>query len=156
MSDLPVNEFARRYLEDLLSFFGLNTRVEDSLSEEVVELNVPSSGLNGFLIGKHGQNLRSLQHLMNLVIRRSGYDDITVVVDIAGYKRQRNERLAQHTRSLAEEVLSSGIEKSLLPMSAAERRVIHQVIGEIEGLMSESQGEGRDRHVIIRKINTDN
>jgi spoIIIJ-associated protein len=154
---VPANEFARRYLEDLLSFFGLNTRVDDKLDENVVELAVPSRHLNGFLIGQRGQNLRSLQHLMNMVVRRGGYDEITVVIDIAGYRAQANRRLAEKAKALALEVLESGEERTFLPMSAGDRRVIHQTIGEIEGVESESSGEGRDRHVVIRKvINTDN
>ena len=148
---MPANEFARRYLEDLLSFFGLNTRVEDHVADNTIELMVPSSRLNGFLIGQRGQNLRSLQHLTNMAVRRGGYDEMTVVIDVAGYKKQRYDRLARQARGLAEEVLSSGQPKELEPMNAAERRVVHQAIGEIAGLSSESSGEGRDRHIVIKK-----
>ncbi len=149
---MPPNEFARRYLEDLLSFFGLNTRVEDNFNEEdrVVELVVPSSALNGFLIGQRGRNLHSIQHLLNLVVRKEGYEEVAVVVDIAGYKREHYDRLSRQAENIARSVVESGIEQALEPMSAAERRAIHQAISAIEGVNSESAGEGRDRHVVIK------
>lgn len=151
MSEIPVNEFARRYLEDLLSFFGLNTRVEDKLNEGVVELNVPTSALNGFLIGQHGQNLRSIQYLLNLVTRQAGYEETTVVIDIAGYRRQQAERLTKRIVGIIDEVKASGEERKLEPMSAADRRVVHQAVTEADGVESASAGEGRDRAVVIRK-----
>ncbi len=151
---MPANEFARRYLEDLLSFFGLNTSVEDQLVDSTVELMVPSSRLNGFLIGQRGQNLQSMQHLTNMAVRRGGYEDVTVVIDVAGYKKQRYERLARQAQGIAEEVLASGQDRELEPMNPAERRVVHQAIGEIEGLSSDSSGEGRDRHIVIKKTDS--
>jgi len=142
-------EFAQSYLEDLLSFFGLNTSIEASEDGQTVELNVPSTHLNGFLIGNHGDNLRSLQHLTNMALKRGGYVDVSVVVDIAGYKKQRQERLAARARTLAEEVKANNKPKALEPMSSYERRVVHQVVSEIEGVKSTSEGEDRDRHIII-------
>lgn len=150
MADVPAPEYARRYLEDLLSFFGLNVRVEANVDDRTVELNVPTSALNGFLIGQHGQNLRSLQYLMNMVLRAQGYEETMVVVDVAGYKRQRHARLAEQAGHMAKEVLSTGQDKHLQPMGAAERRVVHQAIGDIDGVESASEGDGRDRHIVIK------
>ena len=149
---VPVNEFARRYLEDLLSFFGLNIRVEDNLVEEetTVELNVPSTRLNGFLIGQRGRNLRSIQHLTNMAVLRAGYEDMRVVVDVAGYKAQAARRLQKRTQEVAEG-LQSGGQHEFQPMSPAERRVVHKTAGEIEGLSSESVGEGAGRRVVLKK-----
>ncbi len=143
-------DFAKQFLEDLLSFFGLNTQVEAKREEDTIQLNVPSSEQNGFLIGQHGDNLRSLQHLTNMALKRSGSENVAVVVDVAGYKAQRSERLSEHVKKLAQEVITSGVEKTLEPMSSYERRVVHKTISEIDGVESGSVGEGRDRRVVIR------
>lgn len=150
MSEL---DFARKFLEDLLSFFGLNTEVDAAREDDTIQLNVPSSEQNGFLIGQHGDNLRSLQHLTNMALKRSGSDNIAVVVDVAGYKAQRSERLSDHVRKLAADVAEHGGEKTLEPMSSYERRVVHKTVSEIDGVESESVGEGRDRRVVIKTNN---
>lgn len=152
---IPVNEFARRYLEDLLSFFGLNVRVEDSLSDEgtTVELNVPSTGLNGFLIGQHGRNLQSIQYLTNMSVRTKGYEQTVIIVDVAGYKRQQRERLQQKARGIIEQVVSSGQTYTFEPMNPAERRVIHQLATEMGSVASASAGDGLGRHVVLTPLN---
>lgn len=147
-----ARDFAQKYLEDLLSFFGLNTQVEVEEEDDTVSLQVPSSHLNGFLIGAHGENLRSLQYLTNMALKSAGFVDNMAVIDIAGYRRQRNERLTARAKQLAEQVLAEGKEMPLDPMSAFERRIIHQAVSEIEGVTSESDGEGRERHIVIKPI----
>jgi spoIIIJ-associated protein len=142
-------QFAKKYLEDLLSFFGLNTEVRATTSdEEVIELNIPSTHLNGFLIGQQGDTMRSLQFLTGSALKNQGYAVSRVSVDVADYKKQRAERLvtkaeAWITRAKAGEAVQ------LPPMNAVDRRTIHQLAAEHE-LVSESAGEGRDRHIIIK------
>ena len=147
--------FAKKYLEDVLSFFGLNTDVRASADEEVIELIVPSTYLNGFLIGQRGETLRSLQFLIATTLFQQGADLNRVNVDIADYKRQHNDRIAQATEGWAKKVLESGTPMSLKPMNPAERRVVHKVIGEYGELATESEGEGRERHVVITKVGED-
>src|SRR5687767_3288760 len=132
-----ARDFAQKYLEDLLSFFGLNMQVEADEEQDTVMLQVPSTHLNGFLIGAHGENLRSLQYLTNMALRSAGFESMAVV-DIAGYRRQRNERLTARAKQVAEQVLSEGREQTLDPMSAFERRIIHQAVSEVEGVSSQS------------------
>jgi spoIIIJ-associated protein len=144
--------FAKRYIEDLLSFFGLNTDVSASADEDVIELSVPSTYLNGFLIGQRGDTLRSLQYLISTTLRQKDAELTRVNVDIADYKRQHNERLAQQAEEWAQQVIRTGETMPLRPMNPAERRVVHKVIGEYSELATESEGEGRERHVVLRKV----
>lgn len=144
--------FAKRYLEDILSFFGLNTDVRASADEEVIELSVPSTYLNGFLIGQHGQTLRSLQFVVSQTLRQRNAELYRINIDIADYKRNSNDKLASRAEAWAKEVLESGAEKHLSPMSAADRRVVHNALTDYSELSSESEGEGRDRHIVIKKI----
>ena len=66
-------QYAKKYLEDLLSFFGLNTDINVTSEDEIIELNVPSSHLNGFLIGQKGETMRSLQYLVGSALRNQGF-----------------------------------------------------------------------------------
>lgn len=146
---MTAPEFAKKQLEDLLSFFGLNVAVEVEVEDDVIELNVPSTSINGFLIGHNGDNLRSIQHLIASILKNSEQELTRVNVDIADYKKQRAERLAEQVKQWAESVKKSGQQMDLHSMNAADRRVVHKTISEIDGLTSESAGEGRDRHVVI-------
>lgn len=142
--------YAKKYLEDLLSFFGLNTTVQATNSEdEVIELQVPSTHLNGFLIGQRGETMHAMQFLVSSALKSQGYEVSRVNVDVAEYKLQRAGRLSEKALEWVESVKSSGEEMHLQPMNAADRRVIHKLAGE-HGLPTESQGEGRDRHIVIK------
>ncbi len=140
--------YAKKYLEDLLSFFGLNTDVYATSDDAVIQLNVPSTHLNGFLIGQRGENMRSLQYLCSTALKNSDYVHNRVNVDIADYKKQRAERLREKAEDWVKQVQSSGKQMELEPMNAADRRVVHQLAAEY-GLSSESAGEGRERHIVL-------
>jgi spoIIIJ-associated protein len=144
--------FAKKYLEDILSFFGLNTDVAASAEDDVIELGVPSTYLNGFLIGQRGDTLRSLQYLLATTLHQKEAALQRVNVDVADYKRQHNERIAAQAEEWAKKVLETGQPMSLKPMNPAERRVIHRVVSEYSQLKTESEGEGRERHVVLSKI----
>jgi spoIIIJ-associated protein len=142
--------YAKKYLEDLLSFFGLNTDVYATTEDhEVIELNVPSTHLNGFLIGQRGDTMRALQFMISSALKNQNFAFTRVNVDIADYKKNRAERLLSRAEDWFREVRDSGKSKELSPMSPAERRVIHKAAGDY-GLETESIGEGRERHVVLK------
>jgi spoIIIJ-associated protein len=141
--------YAKKYLEDLLSFFGLNTDVYATSDDEVIQLNVPSTHLNGFLIGHNGENMRSLQYLTSTALKNNDHLYTRVNVDIADYKRQRADRLRDRAEEWVKQVRDSAEPMDLEPMNAADRRVVHQLAAEY-GLTSDSVGEGRDRHIVLK------
>lgn len=142
--------YAKKYLEDLLSFFGLNTDVYATSDDEVIQLNVPSTHLNGFLIGQRGENMRSLQYLTSTALKNNNFAYNRVNVDIAEYKKQRANRLRDKAENWVKEVRDSGQPMELNPMNAADRRIVHKLAAEY-GLTSESAGEGRERHIVLKK-----
>lgn len=142
--------FAKKYLEDLLSFFGLNTDIYATNSEdEVIELDIPSSALNGFLIGNKGETMRALQFMVSNSLKNQNYEITRVNVDVADYKKQRAERLAETAKEWVETVKSSGEPMDLQPMNPADRRTVHKLAAEY-GIASESAGDGRDRHIVLK------
>lgn len=145
-------QFAKKYLEDLLSFFGLNTDVYATTEDnEVIELNVPSTHLNGFLIGQHGDTTRAIQYLVSAALKNNGYEVTRVNVDVADYKKGQAERLALKAEEWIARVKQSGEPMHLVPMNAADRRTVHRVATDA-GLRTESEGEFRDRHVVLYPV----
>lgn len=146
--------YAKKYLEDLLSFFGLNTDVYATTEDhEVIELNVPSTHLNGFLIGARGETMRALQFLVSNALKSQNYLHTRVNVDIADYKKNHAKRLEDRAEDWFKEVRDSGEPKELPPMSPADRRVIHKAADQW-GLITQSEGEGRERHVVLKPSQT--
>ncbi len=143
-------QYAKKYVEDLLSFFGLNTDIYATTEDnEVIELNVPSTHLNGFLIGQHGDTLRSMQFLVSNALRNQNFAISRVNIDVAGYKKARADQVAEQASDWVKAVKKSGEPMELRPMNAADRRTVHKLAGE-EGIITESVGEGRDRHIVLK------
>lgn len=141
--------YAKDYLENLLSFFGLNIDVYATSDGEVIELHVPSTHLNGFLIGQHGDTMRALQFMVMNALKNNDYQVTRVNVDIADYKKNRADRIIKEAEAWVAEVKKSGKPMNLKPMNAADRRTVHQAASEA-GLVTESVGEGRERHIVLK------
>src|SRR5665213_214966 len=93
--------YAKKYLEDLLSFFGFNTEVSVSAEDDVIELSIPSSHLNGFLIGQRGETMRAIQYIVGSALRSGSYQVNRVNVDVADYKKAKAEVLSQRVSELS-------------------------------------------------------
>lgn len=141
-------DFAKKYVEDTLSFFGINVAVECTVEEDVLELSVPSTAINSLLIGKNAETLRSFQFLLSTTLRNKDAELQRVNIDIADYKKQRSEKIAKQAREWIEEVLRTGDSK-VLNLNAADRRIVHHVAAEFENIQTFSEGEGRDRRIVI-------
>jgi len=146
-------EFARGYIADLLSFFGVNVSVEASVEDDVIELSVPSTEINSLLIGRGADTLRSLQFLVSTVLRNKGAALNRVNLDIADYKKQRADRLAEKAREWIEEVRKSGT-SHVERLNAADRRIVHQVATEYSDIKTFSEGEGAERRITITQASS--
>ncbi len=142
--------YAKKYLEDLLSFFGLNTDIYATRGEDdVIELNVPSTHLNGFLIGNRGDTMHSMQYIVSSALRNNNYEYSRVHIDVADYKKQHAERLIERAETWFKQVKADKKPMDLQPMNSSDRRIIHKIASE-QGLITESVGEGRDRHIVLK------
>lgn len=140
--------YAKKYLEDLISFFGVHVTVEATLEEDVIELAVSSSDANSLLIGRGAETLRSLQYVISTTLRNKDAALTRVNVDIADYKKQKADKLAEQAREWIEEVRRTG-DSHVADLNAADRRIVHRVASEYEDIRTFSEGEGRDRRIII-------
>ncbi|QQS21808.1 KH domain-containing protein [Candidatus Saccharibacteria bacterium] len=141
-------EFARKFLQDIVSFFGENIEVTATNEEDIIELHVESSDLNSILIGRNAETLRSLQFVISTALRNQGASLVRVNVDVADYKKQREEKIAEKARGWIEEVRATG-DSHIARINAADRRIVHRVAQEYSDIQTFSEGEGRERHIII-------
>jgi len=146
-------EFARSYVADLISFFGVNVAVEASVQDDVIELSVPSTELNSLFIGRNAETLRSLQFLVSTVLRNKDAALSRVNLDIADYKKQRADRLAEKARGWIEEVRKTG-SSHVERLNAADRRIVHQVATEYSDITTFSEGEGQERQITITQASS--
>lgn len=144
--------FATKFLEDILSFYGVNLAVYSTADEEVIQLSVPSSELNSILIGRNADNLRSLQQLISSALTRKNAEITRVNVDVADYKKHRAERIAQKAEGWIEKVRQTG-EDFKVNLNAADRRIVHKTAQDYSDIETHSEGEGRERYLIISRKN---
>jgi spoIIIJ-associated protein len=148
MNQQETLEFVKKYTEDILSFFEINVEADVVFNDDVIEISVPSTEANSLLIGKGAETLRSLQYLLSTTLRNNDAAVQRINLDIADYKKQRAEQLAEKARGWIEKVRQSG-DSFIVNLNASDRRIVHGVAAEYDDIRTFSEGEGRDRHLII-------
>jgi spoIIIJ-associated protein len=140
----------RTFLETVLGLLGVTVEVDIDVEEDGLHCDLnTSSEEEGLLIGRHGATLDALQYLTLRVLQAEGLGRMRITLDVGGYRNRREQSLRELAQGVAEKVLANGRPYHFDPMSAMERRVIHTAVGEIGGLRTESEGEGRRRHVVV-------
>jgi spoIIIJ-associated protein len=152
--DIPIEEqaeTAESFTRGLVEAFGARASVESRIEdEEFILVDVVGDNL-GLLVGPRGATLSALEELVRTVVQRhTGGHGARINVDVGGYRAKRREALADFTRDLAGKVLESGREQALEPMSASDRKVVHDAVSEIDGVTTGSEGEEPRRRVVIR------
>jgi spoIIIJ-associated protein len=146
-------EKARDFVEDLLTKMGMDV-VADLLEPEpddpAGEIRIEIEGRDsGRIIGKKGQVLAAIQHVVNRVVNRPGLDRAHVVVDAEGYRQRREDTLATMAQRLGKKALEEGKIITFEPMSPRDRRIVHLALAKFPGVVTKSDGEGEGRRVQI-------
>ncbi len=136
-------------LENILGLLALEGSFEVVEGEEEITATIEASD-PGRLIGFKGETLDSLQLLVNQLVAKQSEEYKRVVIDVGGWRKNKEADLEKRAKDWAEEVKASLSPIDLEPMPAWQRRIVHMVVGEIEGIESESVGEGKDRHLVIK------
>jgi len=153
MTEASVQEqaaAAEEFLSGLVEAFGLTADVSSEEVDEAVEVRIDGNDL-GLLIGPKGRTLWALQELTKTVVQRQqgGGLSTRIRVDVAGYRERRKAALERFTQDAAATVLDSGQARALEPMGAADRKVVHDTVNDIEGVVTRSEGEDPRRRVVI-------
>ena len=142
---------AKEFLEGLLEAFGLEGEVVTRVEDEILLLNVTGDQTEA-LVGPKGSILQSIHELTRTVIQRKTFRAPRMRLDIAGYTERRRAALKIFAGQVAEKVTDGGGEMMLEPMNPADRKVLHDAVGEIEGVRSFSEGEDPRRSVVIAPV----
>lgn len=144
-----VRDAAVDFMRRLTEAFGFECTVEADVDGTEIEVRVDGENL-GLLIGPGGRTLLAIQDLARVAAQRRLHDHETRLrVDVAGYREKRRVALERFATSVAEQVRSSGVARSLDAMPSADRKVIHDTLAEIDGVVSRSEGEDPDRRVVV-------
>lgn len=137
----------------LLEKLGVQGDVKVGQHEEPAELCVEvaiQAPEPKMIIGEGGQTLFELQHIVKLMLRKKIAESFYLSLDVNEYKKNKEEYLRDIAKTCADEVVLLKKPKELSPMPASERRIIHMALADRTDVVSESVGEGADRHIVIR------
>lgn len=143
-------ETAKAFLDGLVTAFGLEADVAVETEKDTIRAAVTGEQAET-LVGPKGSVMQAVQEVTRTVVQRRFHQPGRVRVDVAGYTERRREALAIYAERLANQVLEDGAEIMLEPMNAADRKVVHDAIGAIEGVESHSEGQEPRRSVVISK-----
>lgn len=142
-------DVAEKYLRDILNAMNLSSiNIERQDSENAVKFDLSGDEV-GFVIGRRGDTLDSLQYLTSLVANHKDNSYFKVTIDTGNYREKREKTLEILGRKLAFKAVKTGRRTSLEPMNPYERRIIHTAVQKINGAVSWSEGENANRHVVI-------
>ena len=154
--EVPINieenakvKAAVGYLKEVIALMGVENVTFSAVQKgEATIIRLDGEKL-GALIGRRGETMESLSYLASLVANRLEGDYIKLGLDVAGYRDKRESDLTALAQRIGAKVRKTGRSFAMEPMNPYERRIIHSAISKMEGVRSESKGEGRDRRVVI-------
>lgn len=139
----------RGFLDGVLDAFGADAEVRVAISEDgAIEAAIEGEDV-GLLLGPRGATLDALQELARRALQQAHDDSMRLRVDVGGYRERRREALAKFAAKVAAQVVESGEAASLEPMNAADRKVVHDTVNDIDGVRTSSEGEEPRRRVVI-------
>ena len=154
--EVPINieenakvKAAVDYLKDVIEKMGVQDVQFSAVQKGEATIIRLDGEKMGALIGRRGETMESLSYLASLVANRLEGDYIKLGLDVAGYRDKRESDLTALAQRIGAKVRRTGRSFAMEPMNPYERRIIHSAIGKMEGVRSESKGEGRDRRVVI-------
>lgn len=144
-----VEEVADEVAGLIMDCLDVGYRIFSDTLDDTTYINIETAGVDGLLIGRKGDTLNSLQHLVGRIVSRKmgGYQRLTL--DVGGYLRNRQEILKAKAVKAAERARKSKREVGLEPMKASERRVVHLALADIEGISTYTVGNGEMRKVFV-------
>ncbi len=147
-------DIAEEFVAGLVERMGVEADVERGVVEGVMYVDIlggqESEGM-GLLIGRHGQTLDALQEVVRSAVQRRTQNRCMVLVDVEDYRKRRRSRLSEKARGVAQRVKRTGRVERLEPMTAYDRKIVHDAAGEVGGVETTSEGEDPERRVVIRK-----
>src|SRR3989344_6108310 len=142
--------FVAKNIAAIIEKLGVSATAEVSRADNTFFIDIASED-SPLLIGKNGSNLESLRFILAVRIKSlTGSNDFEIFIDVDNWRKQKEDKLKKMAESIAEKVGASGQAEPLYNLKASERRVIHTVLTGHPTVTTVSEGEGIDRHLIIK------
>lgn len=145
---VDIIEYAQQYLKGIIESIGIDCRVNPSIKDDIIRLKVDSNH-NSVLIGKNGKTLQSLNELTRIAISNHFRKRYKILIDINGYKDEKYDRITKMARRMAHDVQKNKVTVTLDPMTADERRMVHNALTGMPNIKTESTGFGKERRIQI-------
>ena len=142
-------ETLKSILARLLGYMGIDYELTIEALPDTTFININSAGLDGLLIGRRGETLASLQHVVNRVFTSQTGQHSKITIDVGGYIKRKHRLLVERARKIAERVRSTGKEFDFEPLKASDRRIIHLAVSEVGDVTTYTIGDGLLRKVVV-------
>lgn len=144
-------EYAQEYLVNAIAGFGITATTKATLADDIIKISI-NSDHNSILIGKNGRTLQAFNELTKLAVASKFKKRYRVLLDIGEYKDDKYKRVIHTSKRVAYEVQKTHVSVELDPMTADERRVVHNALSHLRNISTESTGEGKRRHIVIKYV----
>ena len=144
-----LNKEIKNYILKIVKDMGINAKIEAKSKEDTMVFNLiaPETPI---LIGKNGRTIEALQHITNQMVNTNLGSYYRFIIDVNDYKAKRRIRLEKTAKYTAKEVAKTKVEAHLEPMNSYERRIIHNILTNSKDVITESEGEEPNRHVVVK------
>ena len=147
-----IKKQLKNFFNELSKLMNVTIESEINITEDnIYNINLVTSN-NSILIGKEGKTLDAIQCLLRQISQNDLQNKIKINVDISNYKYEQTKKLEKNIKNIAKEVLKTKVDTSLDPMNSYNRRIVHTIVSEFPDLETESVGEGKERHVVIKYV----
>lgn len=136
---------------ELFKLLDIEAEIEVTSTDEAYTVAIDAKDNNALLIGKHGNTLSSLEFIIYILVSKKLEAPKRLLVEIGGYREEREAYLTSLAQRLKDEVLETGVEKSVRGLKPWERRHVHMALSDTPEIVTESEGEDRDRVLVIKK-----
>jgi len=148
---MKEKETVKKLCQELLEKMGIKADIEvkEDKENEALVVEIDSSQDNALLVGYHGQNLMALQTILGLMVAHQQNKWRRILVDVGGYRQERKAKLEEMAQNWAEKAIATGQPVTVHRLNASERRIVHLFLKNKKGIKTFSEGEGKERHLVI-------
>lgn len=150
-TDEDAAGYAEKYLHDAVAALGIEITTESVVEDEIIKVMI-NSERNPVLIGRSGKTLQALNELAKLAVSNKFKRRYRILLDVAGYKEEKYDKIANIAKREANRVLRNHFDVQLDPMTPDERRIVHNTLSGMEHIKTESTGVGANRAVSIKYV----
>lgn len=144
-----IIKYVKTYMDELSKKMCISITCEVRIDENNIKILLVTDN-NNIMIGKDGKTLNAIQLLLRQATKELNKFNLKIILDVGNYKSKRLKNLDYEIKKICKEVLNTKVEVKLDPMNSYERRLVHSIVSEFDGLKSTSYGESPDRYTVIK------